>query len=168
MVSVPMSVNSVEITDIQNDLSVTQSGDELVEQSSFEEITDIQSNLDVIVPDDELVDQELTNEIASTTSESNSQLVTGIPDGIYAIEIASLSSYYITYSTSSNYVSCNSIAVSPTLMGMPAYLFKITRVPDTERYIIRSVVDQTKTFYLIDNNVDWKSIPTKDNEVPIA
>lgn len=118
LVSVPMSVVSEEITDVQGDLSITQPSDELVEQSSFEEITEVQGDLDVIVSSDELVDQELTNEITSTTTTSDSQLVTGIPDGIYAIEIASLSSYYISYfaSSTSAYVSCNSITASPAIM----------------------------------------------------
>ena len=94
LVSVPMSVVSEEITDEQDNLSVTQPSDELVEQTSFEEITDIQSNLDVTVSNDELVVEELPNEMTTTTT-SDSQLVTGIPDGIYGIESANLSMNYI-------------------------------------------------------------------------
>ncbi len=165
LVSVPMSVVSDEITDVQGDLSITQPSDELVEQTSFDEITDIQSNLDVTVSNDELVVEELPNETATTTT-SDSQLVTGIPDGIYAIEIAGLSSYYISYSTTSTYASCNSTTISPTLMGMPAYLFKVTQVPDTDRYIIRSMVDQTQTLKAYAGYVVWATIPEDDSQVP--
>ena len=166
-VSVPTSVISEENTDVQNDLSVTPPSDELVEQSSFEEITEVQGDLDVIVPNDELVYQEQINELTSTTTTSDSQLVTGVPDGIYAIEIATLSSYYLYYSTASTsaYASCNSITVSPTVMGMPAYLFSVARVPDTDRYIIRSIADSTKTLRVSGDYVIWVTIPEDDSQV---
>ena len=167
LVSVPMSVVSEEITDGQDNLSVTQPSGELVEQPSFEEITEFQSNLDVTISNDDLVNKELTNVITSTSASSDSQLVTGIPDGIYAIEIAGLSSYYISYSMSStsSYASSNSMAVSPTLMGMPAYLFKVTRVPNTDRYIIRSAFDPTKTLCASGDYVIWISISENDSQV---
>ena len=51
-------------------------------------------------------------------------------------------------------------------MGLLAYLFSVTRVTDTDRYIIRSVSDQTKTLKTFSSYVVWETIPTDDSQVP--
>ena len=160
-VSVPLSAISEEIIDVQYDSSVAQTSDTLAEQLT----TDIQSNLDVAFPNDELIYQNPTNEITSTVSPSDSQLITKIPDGIYAIQIYSINSYYISSWTNSSYVSCNSVPMSPTEMGMYSYLFMITQVSDTDRYIIRSASSPTVTLCPSDDVVVWAYISEDDSQV---
>ena len=166
LVSVPMSVVSEEITDEQDNLSVTQPSDELVEQSSFEEMTEVQGDLDLIVSNDELVDQELTNEITSTTTTSNSQLVTGIPDGIYGIESANLGMNYIIGEQSVGYAKYNYMSTtSPIVMGYALYLFSITRVPNTDRYVIRPMTNNNLGLCESGDYYIWGDISADNNQV---
>ena len=159
-VSVPMSVysentnqieNSEQITEIQEDFTIT------------DELLDIQDDLDVVTQADELL--EIEEPVDMATVSSDYEHVTGIPDGIYAIETAAISSYYILSSQSSAYASCNSISIPPTLMGLTTYLFTVTKVADTDRYIIRSMSDQTKTLCVSGDYVTWISISEDDSQV---
>ena len=93
LVLVPMSVVSEEITDEQDNLSVTQPNDELVEQSSFEEITEIQSYTNNVEPGDIFVSQEFEN--TNSTRATTSQQIVYFPDGIYAFENFANTGWYM-------------------------------------------------------------------------
>ena len=159
-VSVPMSVYSENTNQIENSEQITEIQEDL---TLVDESVDVQVDLDIITQANELLEIEEPVDMAAVSSDY--EHVTGIPDGIYAIETAAISSYYILSSQSSAYASCNSLAISPILMGMSAYFFKVTRVPDTDRYIIRSASDPTKTLCASGNNVVWIYISEDDSQV---
>ena len=123
LVSVPTSVVSEEMTEEQGDLSITETSNEAVEQQTTEFVTDVQDDLVT----EQITLQEQINDIEATATSTQYQLVTDIPDGIYAIQISSLSSYFIQFPSTSSYVSCYSLpTITPTVTGMISYLFRIT------------------------------------------
>ena len=50
-------------------------------------------------------------------------------------------------------------------MGNTTYLFTVTKVANTDRYIIRSVLDQTRTLCVSGSYVIWTHISEDDSQV---
>ena len=153
MVSVPMSVVA-EKTDISEESEV---------------ITDIEAGLEVLTSEYNLdnIEEELYS--VNQTGISNSQYIAYIPDGIYAIRNTQDETKYIQWDASStsegSYLALNYSVMSPVQFGIPIYLFNITRVENSNRYIIRLVNQPHLTFNCDTYYVTTKEIPLNDDEV---
>ena len=164
-VSVPMPVYSENTNQIKNPEQITEIQEDL---TLVDELFESQEDLDIVTQAGEFLEIE-EDPISIDANSSDSTLVTGIPDGIYAIESAYISMNYMYFNSaqdSTKYITYSFLSsISPTIMVMPLYLFKITRVPNTDRYIIRLMADQSLT---LDSNgiyVIAKNIPLDDSQV---
>ncbi len=100
------------------------------------------------------------------------ELPTVITDGVYAIKNVQYSTRYMFVDDSLSpreglYLKQSVMTTSPTSSFDRAYLFKISRVGTTSRYIIRSMLTNTLSLSVSGNNLVTKIIPDRDEDVPI-
>ena len=92
-VSVPMSVYSENTNQIKNPEQITEIQEDL---TLVDELFESQEDLDIVTQAGEFLEIE-EDPISIDANSSDSTLVTGIPDGIYAIESAYISMNYMYF-----------------------------------------------------------------------
>lgn len=96
-----------------------------------------------------------------------------IPDGVYAFQNAAYDTKWMTieddYAWDNARLQWETSTVAPiyTATFDKSRLFKITRVGNTARYTIRSMLNNNISFYIYGDKIFTKEIPSDDMEVPI-
>ncbi len=95
-----------------------------------------------------------------------------IPDGVYALQNGARSSSWMTVEDDSiwpgKHIQRLGSTTSPTDSFDRSSLFKISRVNGTNRYIIRSMLNNCLTFDISGTEVITKEIPSADADVAVA
>ena len=159
-VSVPMSVYSENTNQIENSEQITEIQEDL---TLVDESVDVQVDLDIITQADEFLEiEEEPVDMAAVSSDY--EQVTGIPDGIYAIESSLVGMHYIQAGATSDYsLSITYVpSFSPHVMGSTSYLFKITKIENTEKYSIRFFGNENLTLKFSSAPICLAEIPTNN------
>lgn len=98
--------------------------------------------------------------------------VTTVPDGVYALGNIGNGGLWMDVQHSSTdpgaHMQQYEYTPDPISMGDPSGQFKITRVSGTNRYIIRSMLNQNLSFGISGTEVLTKTIPATDSQVAAA
>ena len=98
--------------------------------------------------------------------------VTTVPDGVYALGNIGNGGLWMDVQHSSTdpgaHMQQYEYTPDPISMGDPSGQFKITRVSGTNRYIIRSMLNQNLSFGISGTDVLTKTIPATDSQVAAA
>lgn len=109
--------------------------------------------------------------ITTTTEEELPSIHTGyIPDGIYSFKTKAHTNLWMDIRNNSTAVGTivqqfDFDGTSPSIEYSASGLFKVTRVPGTGRYIIRLVMNNSRTIGFDSNDVVVKSISSNDSNV---
>lgn len=112
--------------------------------------------------------------IGGSTAELMSVQITSstIPDGVYALENVGNPGLWMdtqwARSDPGYHMQQYALTEDPTVAFTRSCLFKITQVPGTNRYVIRSMLNNRLSFNFSGTEVLTKEIPTKDSDVPQA
>lgn len=155
LVSVPITVSSEEISSVD----------------ALEEITEIQGDLSVTEQVSDIAQQAPIEQTATTTSTVSWNTSNVLPDGIYSFsKNGNVNLFLKTYGNSTE-ADAQFVLLTYTTPPHIRYTahanFKITRVPNTDRYIIRLMSNTNLTFGLSGTNIVTKTISANDSEVSI-
>lgn len=154
LVSVPIAVSSEEISSA--DIS--------------EEITEIQGDLSVTEQMSDIALQQPIEQMATTSTVSWSTS-NALPDGIYSFSRNGNVNLFLKTLNDSAEADAQFVLASYTIAPHIIYTdyanFKVTRVPNTDRYIIRLMSNTNLTFGLSGTNIVTKTISANDSEVSI-
>ena len=171
-VSVPMSVYSEEVSQVENPEQITENGFE--EVSLETDFSDVQENLEIVTQVDISVENPNEFDEISAAASSTVQLISGIPNGIYAFESNIGSNMFMKSSTSSpqegdsmTIFQQNNASSMPYIRGYPVATFEITKKESSGTYIIRLRVNESLTLAIDGTSVITKSIPANDSDVAI-
>lgn len=167
-----MSVYSEKISQAENSEHITENGFEDVSLET--DFGDVQENLEIVTQVDISVENPTEfHEIAAAAS-STVQLISGIPNGIYAFESNVGSNMFMKSAKSSpqdgdsmTIFQQNNASSMPYIRGLPVATFEITKKESSGTYIIRLGANESLTLAISGTSVITKSIPENDSDVAI-